>query len=313
MSAHPAPLSRRDWLKSAFAAAAASSFTSPLLAATTAVTPPRRVTVGAHAWVYAATHPGNDYTPVLPQVFADFKAAGFDAIELMHTVLRHDDSAPRIRELSQRHQLPVIGTSFTGAMWDREQHGIVLAYARTILGNISKVGGRTFGTSVGQLRGVPPGTRKSEAQLDAQAECLRQVIALGRDLGVVVNLHNHTYEVENDYHDLNGTLARIPDAKLGPDLNWLIRGGGNRVEFIRRHGKRIVFLHLRDQAASRRWGESMGEGATDFTAIGAALHDVGFSSDAVIELAHEKDFQPTRPFRESFRLSREHVRKTMGF
>jgi len=33
----------------------------------------------------------------------------------------------------------------------------------------------------------------------------------------------------------------------------------------------------------------------------------------VIELAHEKDFQPTRSYGESFRLSREHIRRTMGY
>jgi len=27
---------------------------------------------------------------------------------------------------------------------------------------------------------------------------------------VVLNLHNHTYEVADGEHDLNGTLARLP-------------------------------------------------------------------------------------------------------
>jgi hypothetical protein len=33
----------------------------------------------------------------------------------------------------------------------------------------------------------------------------------------------------------------------------------------------------------------------------------------MIELAHEKDFKPTRPLRESFRISREFVRQSMGY
>jgi sugar phosphate isomerase/epimerase len=101
--------------------------------------------------------------------------------------------------------------------------------------------------------------------------------------------------------------------KLGPDLNWLIRGGVNPADFIRRYGKQLVFLHLRDQRKDGKWVESMGEGDTDFGAIAAALREVDFGGDAIVELAHEKDFKPTRPLRESVKLSREYVRKTLGF
>ena len=78
-------------------------------------------------------------------------------------------------------------------------------------------------------------------------------MALRRAHGVVLNLHNHTYEVENVMHDLEGTLARIPDVKLGPDLNWLVRAGVDPVEFIHRFGKQIVFMHIRDQKADGTW------------------------------------------------------------
>jgi hypothetical protein len=31
---------------------------------------------------------------------------------------------------------------------------------------------------------------------------------------VVLNLHNHTYEVADGEHDLKGTLARLPEARV---------------------------------------------------------------------------------------------------
>ena len=179
---------------------------------------------------------------------------------------------------------------------------------RLIIPRLAKLGGKTLGTSVG----AAPRPKTAE-QLDAQAEFLRTLIKLCHDHGVVVNLHNHTYEVENRLHDLKGTLARIPDVKLGPDLNWLIRGGVDPVKFIHEYGDRIVFLHLRDQRADGTWSEAMGEGTTDFVAIGKALHDVHFSGHAVIELAHESTFHPTRPIRESLKMSREFVKKTLGY
>jgi sugar phosphate isomerase/epimerase len=268
----------------------------------------KKVLVGGHPWVYAATQPNYDIYPVLDQIFADMSYAGLDGIELMHTALRYPDAVERIVALSNEHNLPVIGTSFGGEMWDRKQHEAVFEDARLVVTRLAKLGGRTLGTSVGKAP-----QNKTAEQLDAQAELLRRIMKLCHDNGVVLNLHNHTYEVENDMHDLRGTLARIPEVKLGPDLNWLVRGGVDPVGFIQTYGDKIVFLHIRDQNADGTWSEAVGEGDMDYVAIGKALCATGFSGDAVIELAHESNFKPTRPLRDSFRMSRAYVRKTLGF
>jgi sugar phosphate isomerase/epimerase len=268
----------------------------------------KRVLVGGHPWVYAATQPNYDIYPVLDEIFVDMRYAGLDGIELMHTALRYPNAVERISALSKAYNLPVIGTSFGGAMWDQTKHEDVFEDARIVVTRLAKVGGRTLGTSVGRA----PKT-KTVAQLDAQAEILRRIMKLCDDHGVVLNLHNHTYEVEDDMHDLKGTLARIPDVKLGPDLNWLVRGGVDPVTFIEAYGDRIVFLHLRDQNADGTLSEAMGEGDMDYAAIGQALRAANFSGDAVIELAHERNFQPTRPLRDSLKMSRAYVRKTLGF
>jgi len=268
----------------------------------------KKVLVGGHPWVYAATQPKYDIYPVLDRIFADMRFAGLDGIELMHTALRYPDAVERIAALSKEHHLPVIGTSFGGAMWDRQKHEAVFEDARIVVTRLAELGGRTLGTSVGRA----PQT-KTAAQLDTQAELLRRIMKLCQDNGVELNLHNHTYEVEDDMHDLKGTLARIPEAKLGPDLNWLVRGGVDPVTFIETYSESIVFLHLRDQNADGTWSEAMGEGDMDYAAIGQALRAANFSGDAVIELAHERKFKPTRPLRESLRMSRAYVRKTLGF
>lgn len=268
----------------------------------------KKVLVGGHPWVYAATQPNYDIYPVLDQIFADMSYAGLDGIELMHTALRYPDAVERIAALSKEHNLPVIGTSFGGAMWERTQHKAVFEDARIVVTRLARLGGRTFGTSVGRA----PQTKTAE-HLDAQAELLRRVMNLCRDNGVVLNLHNHTYEVENDMHDLKGTLARVPEVKLGPDLNWLVRGGVDPVDFIETFGDRIVFLHIRDQNADGTWSEAVGEGDMDYVAIGKVLCAVNFSGDVVIELAHESNFKPTRPLRDSLKMSRAYVRKTMSF
>lgn len=297
---------RRRLLQAASAWAAASTFR--LQAQAGADDRAKKVLVGAHPWVYAAKQPKYDIYPILDQIFADMSYAGIKGIELMHTALHPPGAVERIAELSRRYRLPVIGTSFHGNMWDRARHAEILADAERIIPRLAKLGGFTLGTSVGST-----GKIKTAEQLDAQAELLRKIIALAKEHGVVLNLHNHTYEVEHNLHDLKGTLARIPDVKLGPDLNWLVRGGVDPVKFIREYGDRIVFLHLRDQKANGKWSEAMGEGDMDYAAIGKALREVGFHGPAVIELAHEADFKPTRPLRESLKMSRQYVRKTLGY
>jgi sugar phosphate isomerase/epimerase len=299
--------SRRGFFKSLFAAAGWGAV--PVWAWPGNPQPSKKkVVVGAHPWVYAAKLPGYDPTPVSETIFSDFSFAGMEAVELMHEMLLHPDSIERLGELSHKYSLPVLGTSFEANMWDRAEHPTILETAETIIQRLSKLGGRTLGTSVG--RTPKPKTRE---QLDAQADLVRNLISLCNSYGIVLNLHNHTYEVENNEHDLRGTLERIPDAKLGPDLNWLVRAGEDPIDFIRRYSRRIVFLHLRDQKANGKWSEALGEGNMDFVGIGRELQKINFSGDAVIELAHEQDFRLTRPLRESLKMSREFVRKTMGY
>jgi sugar phosphate isomerase/epimerase len=194
-------------------------------------------------------------------------------------------------------------------MWDTSKHNEILEDVENIMENMAKVKARTFGTSVGR----PSRRIKTEKELDAQAVLLKKLIALGKKNGVVLNLHNHTYEVENNLFDLRGTLKRIPSVKLGPDLNWLLRANVDPIGFLNEFKNNIVFLHLRDQLKNGQWPESIGEGDEDFKEIAETLKKIRFDGDIVIELAHENGFIPSRPIRESLKMSRDYVRKTMGY
>jgi len=103
--------------------------------------PEKKILVGAHPWVYAATQPKYDIYPVLDQIFADMSYAGLDGIELMHTALRYPDAVELIAALSREHNLPVIGTSFGGDMWDRTQHEAVFEDARLVVTRLAGLGG----------------------------------------------------------------------------------------------------------------------------------------------------------------------------
>jgi sugar phosphate isomerase/epimerase len=270
-----------------------------------------KIKVNAHLWVYASKFPPNwDCTPNLETVFSDLSYAGIDGVEVMESVLRYDDSVTRINGFIKKYNLPVSGSSYGVGfnMWDVNQHQKILADIKIVVPRLSQVGGKTFGISVGDAKRL-----KTEKELDAQADLLKKILIICNDNGVEANLHNHTYEVANGMHDLKGTLARIPTIKLGPDLNWLIRGDVNPVEFINTYGKQIVYLHIRDQYADGTWTEYVGQGATDFAAIAAALKAQNFKGSAAIELAFPNNFTPTNPLKEDWKLSRAFVNKTFGW
>jgi sugar phosphate isomerase/epimerase len=268
----------------------------------------KKIPVGAHVWVYAASQPGYDVSPILSQIFSDMAYAGFDGVETMEHPLRSAVYTKQIKELIEQYKIKLTGSSYGADMWNKDKQNQIYEDVDLIFTNMASVGGKTFGVSVGE----PAGRKKTEAEFDSQAELLKKIITLGEKKGIVLNLHNHTAEVENNMYDLRGTLKRIPDVKLGPDLNWLLRAGVVPISFLREFKKQIVFMHLRDQLSNGKWPESMGEGNVNFKEIAGVLREINFEGTAVIELAHENGFVRTRPLKESLKMSRDFMSKTMG-
>ena len=268
----------------------------------------KKITVGAHVWVFASTMPGYDVSPILSQIFSDVSFAGFDGVETMEHPLRSTVYTKQIKELIDQYKIKLIGSSYGADMWNKDKQNEIYEDVDLIFTNMASVGGRTFGVSVGE----PAGRKKTDAEFDNQAALLKKLISLGEKKGIVLNLHNHTAEVENNTYDLRGTLKRIPDVKLGPDLNWLLRAGVNPLDFLREYRKQIVFMHLRDQLSNGKWPESLGEGNVNFKEIADVLNEINFEGDAIIELAHENGFVRTRPLKESLKMSRDFMRKTTG-
>ena len=265
------------------------------------------VRVSGHLWIYASKFPPNwDSTPVLSKVFSDFKYAGIEGIEMMEVNLRHRDVVARVGALIEEYTLPVTGTSYGASMWDKNQHVKILEDVEHVAENLNQLGGTNFGITVGDA-----GRLKTEAELDAQADVLIKILNICKPKNIQANLHNHTYEIEDDLYDLKGTLTRVPDIKLGPDLNWLIRGGVDPVAFIKTYKDQIVYMHIRDQNKDGVWTEAVGEGDTDFTAIARALQDINYKGEVAIELASH--IPPVKEMRENWKASRMYVREVFGW
>lgn len=300
-------MNRNEFIKTTLGIAGFAAMGFPAMAS--AFGKKGRFTVGAHVWVYAKHQPGYDVSPILPQIFSDMKYAGLDGVETMEHPLRKEATTKIMGELIDQYQLPLIGSSYGAQLWDKAKQNEILDDVENIMGNMAKVKARTFGVTVGHpLRRI-----KKEEEFDTQAELLNKMIALGKKNGIVLNLHNHTQEVENNLFELKGTLKRIPEIRLGPDLNWLLRAKVDPITFLKEYKDNIVFMHLRDQLANGKWSESIGEGDVDFKKVASTLETIGFKGDIILELAHEDGFELTRPIKESLKMSRVFVSKVMGF
>lgn len=296
--------SRRQFLKSSFALA---GLAGTMLSCNRAAKNLGKVQVCGHLWVYASRYPPDwDCTPILEQVFSDFKYAGIEGVEMMESNLRHNDIVERAREFIDKYKVPVTGTSYNGDMWNKAEHSRILEDTELVLERLHSIGGDMFGITVGNA-----GRVKTTDELDAQADLLKQIMKICEKNNVQPNIHNHTFEVENDMHDLKGIIERVPEIKLGPDLNWLVRGGVDPVWFIKNYGQQMVYMHIRDQNAEGKWTEAVGEGVMDFPAIAKALHDINYSGRAAIELAFEAP--PVNEVRESWKKSREYVKEVFGW
>ncbi|MEH6679463.1 MAG: sugar phosphate isomerase/epimerase [Sediminicola sp.] len=266
-----------------------------------------KVPLSGHVWVYSSRFPPNwDCTPVLEQVFKDFKAADLEGMEVMESNLRRNDFVPLAGDLSAKYGIPVTGTSYNADMWNADKHQEILEDVEMVVERLHLLKGSTFGITVGDA-----GRKKTADELDDQAELLKKIMVICKRSQILPNLHNHTFEVAHDLHDFRGTVDRVPDLKLGPDINWLIRGGVDPVWFINTYGHRMVYLHLRDQDANGKWTRALGDGVTDFPAIADALRKVGFKGRAAIELAFE---EPAKgPVTQEWKDSRNYVKKIFGW
>lgn len=304
-------LLRRSFLQKSLLASAGSFFLPQFLSSAASFGLKSKIKVNGHLWVYASKFPPNwDAYPDLENVFADMSFAGLDGIEVMESILRHEDAVARLKAYSKKYKIAVSGSSYGVGfnMWDASQFQKIADDLSLVVPRLAEVGGKTFGVSVGEADHP-----KTESELDAQAKILKVLMKICADYGIEPNLHNHTYEIENCLHDLMGTLARVPELKLGPDLNWLIRGDVDPVEFITTYGKQIVYLHIRDQYKNGEWTEYLGQGDTDFNRIATALKEQGFNGQAAIELAFPNNFTPTNSLKEDWKLSRKFVRETFGW
>ncbi len=179
--------SRRNFIKSS------SALTAGLMLQPKNFFVASKIPLYGHLWVYASEYPPDwDCTPILDTAFSDMKNAGFEGIELMESIVRHDDAVNRLKALKDKYKLPVTGCSYYGDMWDKNQQQHILEDIQLVIERLHAIDATMIGLTVGDAERI-----KTEDELDVQAETLKQIMILCSSNNVQPNLHNHVFEVKD--------------------------------------------------------------------------------------------------------------------
>jgi inosose dehydratase len=139
------------------------------------------------------------------------------------------------------------------------------------------------------------------------------------DEGVRLGYHNHMGNLGQAPEEIDRVLEAADPrfVKLELDTAHYQQGGGLPVSAVKKHGNRLLFLHLKDLESplpgkgpeSYRFVE-LGQGRVDFPGFFAALEQAGFEGWAIVEL----DQVPvsTRTPKESAAMSK-HYLEGLGF
>ncbi|MBO4631169.1 MAG: sugar phosphate isomerase/epimerase [Lentisphaeria bacterium] len=228
---------------------------------------------------------------------ADFKAAlkeiaklGFAGVEFTssHGPFSPDELAAYLKEL----KLECAGTMFS-ADAIRNPGSEAYAYARAL-----KTPAVTHSCMAPDFKAEYPVILKGIADSGAAAA----------QNGFVFSYHNHWRE----FTDIDGISAmeRIlsetdPEKVfMEPDVCWITKGGQDPVAFIRRYGKRIHQIHIKDIADLSNYETTteLGKGVVDLPGVIAAAKEIG-----CLWLTYEQDYSadPFRSAEESLKYLRK--------
>ena len=264
-----------------------------------------RIRVGCQTRAYGS--PIRDRALLLAAL-DDLAATGYEGFETNFASLESsfDDPGPMRGEVEKR-QLQLIGLHGTVNFMnpanlekDRAQFDR-LAKASKGLGSELLI--------LSSSSGVP---RDSDGRVDGAAlklrcEELNRVGAICRTLDLRLAIHNHANETANNGEELEAILEGTEPRNVSVlmDLAYVNGAHINVPAFFRKHYRRTVGLHVRDQRDGKE--VNLGEGNLDLKGIAEALRDTRWSGWVILEVNKRPDISS----RQLIENSRKYMREVM--
>ena len=149
---------------------------------------------------------------------------------------------------------------------------------------------------------------------------------MGDETGLKFGVHAHMWTQLENRHEIDTIMASTDPKHVGfvLDTGHITMAGIDPVELARSLGHRIIEFHLKDTQPEHRGGAKqrrerndamkdpiffeLGKGGVDFPAIKKHLDDISWHGWLTVEL----DSSPSRPPKESARISKDYIESTLG-
>ena len=258
---------------------------------------------------YAAiTWGGNDELAI-----REVSEAGYKGIQLRASAFDAFQTRPAaLRELLATHKLTFAVLSSGNLKIDpaveRDQIDLHLSHAAFV----KESGGEMIQVIDEKPRGRAVGPDDYKRLGALMSELGRRTAAIG----VPLVYHHHMNSIGEPPDAIDAIMASSDPQHVGLlfDIAHYHQGGGDPVATIRRYGKRIKVVHLKDVRPSDappgyQWVE-LGRGRVDVKGCVVALREIGFDGWAIIELDRVVDAGGSP--KASAEANREYVTKQLG-
>jgi len=230
-------------------------------------------------------------------VLDEVSSLGYEGIECEPNIFKEVSDAKKILD---SRGLSLAGFHTGIELFSREQ----VEKAVVTLENLE--GGYLIFSGAGGRENTDENYLKNSKRLEEYGE-------LAKKHGVTVCYHNHWQEIVNGERGIRLILENTsPEhVALCVDTYWVKHGGGDPLEFIKKHQDRIVYLHLKDGTT-----EGMRKTPPEFLELGRGIIDF----PAIIETAKsldiewavvEQDITKLTP-KESMAISRRYLKEKLG-
>jgi inosose dehydratase len=242
----------------------------------------------------------------LDRVFGSASRAGYKRLEIQDLFLAPPVKDRTVALLSQYNlEVPVVysGGSFHEAEAAERSVGQILKVADAA----KDLHAGWINTNCNPKKGKEG---KTDQELSTEAANLNRLGQHLKERGMRLMLHQHDPDMADNAREWRSNLHHT-DPKLVwfcVDVHWVFRGGQKPMELLEEAGHRIASLHVRN-SVNGVWSESLGDGDVDYRAVAQFLQKIKYKGYIAVELAYEKDTNPTRPLEEDLLLSREYADK----
>ncbi len=258
------------------------------------------------------TWAGNDL-----QAIKDISEVGFQGIQLRSNILPEFGERPQaLRTLLEQYRLELVALSSGGVRITPGTEAEEVAKHTRHAKFVRDVGGHYLQVTDSAR---PKDRAPTTADFKELGHRLTEIGKRTSDLGIKLGYHNHMNSLGESPDEVDQIMASVDRryVKLELDIAHYQQGGGNPAEAIKRYGKELLFLHIKDveslesaeQPGRKYRFVELGRGRVNMPEVFSALKEVNFRGWAIIEL--DSVTAKDRSAKESALISKKYIEEEL--